>query len=74
MEVRESDIGYVPRIEVAEKLHSANEELNRIKEDHYSLMVVPQKKLEWVKRELKERDVLIKTLREAAKARKCGGG
>lgn len=76
MEASGADLSYVPRMAVAEKLNSVKVKLKKMNEDQYSLMVslqLAQKELKRVKGESKKKDVLIESLREAAKAKKPGG-
>lgn len=74
---REENGSYVLRMLVLERLTSVIAELKKVQEDHYSSTVSwqpMQKELEQVRRKLGEKDVLIESVREAAKTRARGEG
>lgn len=75
MEAKETGKSYVPRKVVLEKLNLVQEKLESKKKDHYSLTIslqLPQKKLDRVRGELKEKKGVIESSWEAAKAKKRG--
>lgn len=77
MEARESSLSFLLRMVVAEKLDSVETELEKMKEKNYSLRVGlqwMQKKLELVRGALKQKGILVESLREAARERKHGRG
>lgn len=77
VEAREGDIICLPRMALVEKLYSVDGKLKNMKKNHYSLAVslqLMQKTQKLVRGKLKENDVLIKSLLEAAKTRNRGGG
>lgn len=77
MEARGGNLRDESQMAAAERLNLILGDLMKIKEDHYSLTVslqLTQNELERVKKEAIEKDVLIESLRETAKARKRGGG
>lgn len=77
MEAREGDLSFVSQMAAVENLNSVKEKLKKMKENCYGLMVgmqLTRNRLQRVNGESKEKDVLIESLREAAKARKRGEG
>lgn len=59
-----------------DKLNLIKGKLNNMQNNHYSLTVrlqVTQNELKLMKREFKEKPVLIGIVRKATKAKKCGG-
>lgn len=66
----------LPRMEPVQKFISAKTNLQKIKEDYYSVMVslrLPQNEPERLVQKLKEKDVVIDSFREAARAEKRRG-
>lgn len=75
MQAKEGDISYPFEKAVMGKLNSVNRELKKINMSLYSVIessLLTQKELKRVTGELKEKDVLIESLRGAADAQKPG--
>lgn len=67
----------MPRMMIVDRLNVVKEELKKMNENHYSLMVkmqLTQKKVEQVKGESRRKSILIENSRKAAETRKRGGG
>lgn len=74
-EAKENCSIYLPGMVPVERVNSLKGELEKLKEGHYCLMAslkLTQKELEGRRVELKEENVLIKSLRKAAKIRTVG--
>lgn len=72
LEAKEANIDYFSRIWAVEILISVKGEVTKLMEDYYSLMVklqLTQKELERVKEELREKSVLLESLKEATRAK-----
>lgn len=73
----EGDISFLPRMVVAEKLNSGKEKPKKMQEDLYSLTVssqLTQKKVEWVRGELIEKNSPTDSLRKASRGENVADG